>query len=157
LPQLVNDEGEFRKSLLLKPDLELEYDNTIDASSFYGAFIYGSDDETVSKSVKRVEQVLMGSSAIGGVPRYENDSYFKKNDKSLGNPWIITTLWLAQYYIKQGDKEKASSLIDWVAAQASNSGMLAEQADPDHSTAVGVCPLVWSHSTFVETIILLNN
>jgi GH15 family glucan-1,4-alpha-glucosidase len=157
LPQLVNDDGAFRKSILLKPDLELEYDDTIDASSFYGAFIYGSQDEAVPRSVRRVEDSLMSSSAIGGVPRYENDNYFRKHDKSLGNPWIITTLWLAQYYIKLGDRQKAAELIDWTLARASNSGMLAEQADPDTGIAVGVCPLVWSHSTFVETIIMLNN
>jgi GH15 family glucan-1,4-alpha-glucosidase len=157
LPQLVSQDGVFRKSVLLKPDLELEYDDTIDASSFYGAFIYGLRDETVSKSVERIENTLMSSSPIGGVPRYENDNYFRKNDKSPGNPWVITTLWLAQYYIKLGDKPKAAGLIDWAVARASNSGMLAEQADPDNGMAVGVCPLVWSHSTFVETIIMLND
>jgi GH15 family glucan-1,4-alpha-glucosidase len=156
LPQLVSEDGDFRKSVLLKPDLELEYDNTIDASSFYGAFIYGSEDEALSKSVQKVEQVLMGSSAIGGVPRYENDNYFKKHDQSLGNPWIITTLWLAQYYIRRGDRQKAGGLIDWAVARASNSGMFAEQADPDTGVGIGVCPLVWSHSTFVETIIMLD-
>lgn len=157
LPQLISDTGVFRKSILLKSGPELEYDNTIDASSFYGAFIYGSTDETVAKSVQEVEKTLMSSSPVGGVPRYENDNYFKKHDKSLGNPWIITTLWLAQYYIKLGDKQKAANLIDWAVERASYSGMLAEQADPDTGMAVGVCPLVWSHSTFVETIYLLNN
>jgi len=157
LPKLVNDNGVFRKSLLLKADLDLEYDGTIDASSFYGAFIYGrAEANNLSKTIGQVEQVLESSSSIGGIPRYENDSYFKKKPDSLGNPWIITTLWLAQYYISVGDKPKAVELIDWAAARASSSGMLAEQADPDSGIAVGVCPLVWSHSTFAETIILLN-
>ena len=157
LPKLVNDNGVFRKSLLLKADLDLEYDGTIDASSFYGAFIYGrAEANNLSKTIGRVEQVLESSSSIGGIPRYENDSYFKKKPDSLGNPWIITTLWLAQYYISVGDKPKAMELIDWAASRASSSGMLAEQADPDSGMAVGVCPLVWSHSTFAETILLLN-
>ena len=158
LPQLVNDDGVFRKSVLLKPDLELEYDNTVDASSFYGALLYSKAAEnTLAKTIESVEQALTARSAIGGVPRYENDSYFRKHPDSVGNPWIITTLWLAQYYIKTGDKARAHELIDWAAARASNSGMLAEQADPDTGVAVGVCPLVWSHSTLLETIIMLSS
>ena len=156
LPQLVKDDGVYRKSILLKPDLDLEYDDTIDASSFYGAFIYGkAKGDNLAKTIEKIEQTLRKSTAVGGVPRYENDSYFKKKPDSLGNPWIITSLWLAQYYISQGDKAKAAELIDWAAARASDSGMLAEQADPDSGVAVGVCPLVWSHSTFAETILLL--
>jgi glucoamylase len=157
LPQLVNDDGAFRKSILLKPDLGLEYDDTIDASSFYGAFIYGkAEADNVAKTVERIEQTLMSSSSIGGIPRYENDSYFKKKPDSMGNPWIITTLWLAQYHLTRGDKQKAAELIDWAAARGSDSGMLAEQADPDTGIAIGVSPLVWSHSTFIETILLLS-
>jgi GH15 family glucan-1,4-alpha-glucosidase len=34
--------------------------------------------------------------------------------------------------------------------------MLAEQADPTTGIGVGVCPLVWSHSTFLETVLLLS-
>jgi GH15 family glucan-1,4-alpha-glucosidase len=157
LPQLTGEEGAFRKSISLKPDLQLEYDNTIDASSFYGALLYGkADAEALSRSVQRVEQALMAGSPIGGVPRYENDNYFRKHGNSLGNPWIITTLWLAQYYIEQGDKVKASELIGWAADRATHSGMLAEQFDPDTGLGVGVCPLVWSHSTFAETILMLS-
>lgn len=158
LPKLTNDEGVYRKSISLKPDLQIENDDTVDASSFYGAFLYGdADADNLSKSVRRVEQTLMSSSPIGGVPRYENDNYFRKHERSLGNPWIITTLWLAQYHIDQGDKSKASELIGWAAARATPSGMMAEQFDPDTGLGVGVSPLVWSHSTFAETILRLNN
>ena len=157
LPQLLNNDGVYRKSILMKQNLELEYDNTIDTSNFYGPYISGfAKDDDLAKTVGRIEQVLARSSPIGGVPRYEKDSYFKKSADSIGNPWILTTLWLAQYYITIGDRSKAEELIDWAAARCSNSGMLAEQADPDSGMAVGVCPLVWSHSTFAETIILLN-
>lgn len=158
LPQLMSGSGAFRKSVLLKTGLELEYDDTVDVSSFYGAFIYGkADSENISNSVQKIEDLLVGKTAIGGAPRYENDAYFRKSKDSIGNPWLITSLWLAQYYMKNGDKQRSEELIDWAAARATASGMLAEQVDPDTGMGVGVSPLVWSHSTFVQTVLMLSN
>jgi GH15 family glucan-1,4-alpha-glucosidase len=68
---------------------------------------------------------------------------------------MITTLWLAQFYIQSGRRDEALYLIDWVVERATKSGMLAEQADPNTGLGVGVSPLVWSHSTFAETILML--
>jgi GH15 family glucan-1,4-alpha-glucosidase len=34
--------------------------------------------------------------------------------------------------------------------------MLPEQVDPESGEAVGVSPLVWSHATFIDTILLLS-
>lgn len=157
IDKLVNpDSGAYRKSLLLKPGGELEYDDTIDASSFFGAFLYGkATEDNLGSSVKKVEDVLLAGSPIGGVPRYEHDDYFLSDHTKLGNPWMITTLWLAQYYVKSGRPDEARRLIDWVVARKGLSGMLSEQADPNTGMGIGVTPLVWSHSTFVETILML--
>jgi GH15 family glucan-1,4-alpha-glucosidase len=154
---LVNPEsGAFRKSVLLKPDGNLDYDDTIDASSFFGAFLSGqADQDTLKASVAKVEEVLLSNPPIGGVPRYEHDDYFLSDHSKLGNPWMITTLWLAQFYIQSGRRDEALYLIDWVVERATKSGMLAEQADPNTGLGVGVSPLVWSHSTFAETILML--
>jgi len=157
---LVNpDSGAYRKSLLLNKDDNLEFENTIDASSFFGAMQYSADFKTnvLSRSVQMVEDILLKSSPIGGVPRYEHDDYFLSDHTKLGNPWAITTLWLARYYISNGRIEDGKRLMDWVMARATPSGMLAEQFDPNTGMGTGVSPLVWSHSTFAETAVYLAN
>jgi GH15 family glucan-1,4-alpha-glucosidase len=157
LDNLVNDStGAFRKSLLLKPDASIDNDDTVDASSFFGALQFsGADKGVLEKSVRLVEEKLLSKSPIGGVPRYEGDDYFRSDDDSIGNPWLITTLWLARYYVENKDISRAKQLIDWVAGQASPSGMFPEQVDAATGKAASVCPLVWSHSTFIETVLLL--
>jgi GH15 family glucan-1,4-alpha-glucosidase len=152
---LVNqDTGAYRKSILLKPDNNLDYDNTIDTSSFFGAFLYGKGNkEVLDASVKKVEEVLLTNAPIGGVPRYEHDNYFLTDHTRLGNPWMITTLWLAQYYLDNGRRDEATGLIDWVIARAGTSGMLAEQVDPNTGIGAGVSPLIWSHSTLAGTLL----
>lgn len=155
---LVNLEtGAYRKSAFLKPDGNIDYDNTVDASSFYGAFLYKeTPEQELENSVKLVEDVLLPSAPIGGVPRYEHDDYFLTDQTKLGNPWMITTLWLAQYYIANHRRDEAIKLIDWVIDRAGESGMLAEQVDPNSGFGTGVSPLVWSHSTLAETLLMLS-
>jgi len=155
---LVNlESGAYRKSVLLKPDGNIEYDNTVDASTFYGAFLYKDTPESIlESSVRLVEKVLLPSAPIGGVPRYEHDDYFLTDQTKLGNPWMITTLWLAQYYMSNNRRDEAVKLIDWVIDRAGVSGMLAEQVDPNTGFGTGVSPLVWSHSTLAETLMMLS-
>lgn len=155
---LLNPEtNAFRKSILLKPDGNIEYDNTVDASTFYGVFLFsGANKEDLQQSVKLVEDILATSAPIGGVPRYEHDDYFLTDQTKLGNPWMITTLWLAQYYMNNHQKQEAIDLIDWVIERAGESGMLAEQVDPNTGFGTGVSPLVWSHSTLAETLLMLS-
>ncbi len=156
---LVNEKtGAYRKSTLLKADDSLEFDDTVDASSFYGVFLFDKSPSFVlDKSVKLVERILLGSAPIGGIPRYEHDDYFLVDRTKLGNPWMITTLWLAQYYLSLGKREEAIKLIDWVIDRAGESGMLAEQVDPNTGFGTGVSPLVWSHSTLAETLLMLSD
>ncbi|WP_252896900.1 hypothetical protein [Metallosphaera hakonensis] len=48
----------------------------------------------------------------GGIARYEGDSYLR--DGNSPNPWFITTLWVAQELIAEGNKERALEYIKWV-------------------------------------------
>ncbi len=158
LKSLVGADGAYIKSLLLQPHNEIKSDATVDAATFFGAFQYAqADSDKLAASVKAVEETLLAPTPIGGVPRYEHDDYFLADKTKLGNPWMITSLWLAQYYMANGRRDEAVKLIDWVQARAGDSGMLAEQADPTTGIGVGVCPLVWSHSTFLETVLKLAN
>ncbi|EQD49377.1 glycoside hydrolase 15-like protein, partial [mine drainage metagenome] len=80
-------------------------------------------DPRASRTVARVEERLW-SGAQGGLARYEGDQYFGPQ-----NPWIITTLWLAEARLRLGDRERCRELIEWVADRATPTLLLPEQID----------------------------
>ena len=90
--------------------------------------------------------------------RYERDYYFRVTEdfeKVPGNPWIICTLWLADWYIaratSQTEMRGAIDLLDWACRCASTTGILPEQVHPHTLQPLSVAPLTWSHAQFVST------
>ena len=81
----------------------------------------------------------------------------EKTDQVPGNPWLICTLWLAQYEIARAtnlpELERALEYLQWAAARALPSGVMAEQVHPYNDTPISVSPLTWSHATFVTTVL----
>ncbi len=149
----------YRKGVLLKDDGSLTYDNTLDVSSMYGMMMFGPDGAKpkLADTVHLIEIILMNQSPSGGAPRYENDWYMRKKEKFLGNPWIITSLWLAQYYHEQGQSDKAHEIMAWAATKATASGIFSEQIEPETGNQLGVSPLVWSHAEYINTALDLAN
>jgi glucoamylase len=146
----------FRKGFLLQEDGSLQFDNTLDVSSFYGVMMYSMHDmgdELTEQTLQAIEGTLLDKTPSGGCPRYEYDHYFESNPPHLGNPWLITTLWIAQYYIRHSQLDKAKHYIDWTIDRALPSGMLSEQINPDNSAPLSVTPLVWSHAEILNTIL----
>jgi GH15 family glucan-1,4-alpha-glucosidase len=97
---------------------------------------------------------------IGGIARYENDPYNQVETRRLdavpGNPWFISTLWLARYYIRRGtaeDRVAARFLIEWAAQHALPSGVMAEQLHPYTGEPLSVSPLTWSHAAYAATVL----
>jgi len=157
--KLYHPDGYYRKGFLLQPDGSLNYDDTLDISSFFGPFMFGQlelDDPKLTSTLQHIEARLLNSSPIGGVIRYEHDNYFLKKHQYKGNPWIVCTLWLAQYYKAVGRTEDATKLLEWAADRGFPSGALSEQFDPDTGIALGVTPLVWSHAETVNTVLDLS-
>jgi glucoamylase len=74
-----------------------------------------------------------------------------------GNPWFICTLWLAEWYAvtaqKLDDLKKTLELLEWVAAHALPSGILAEQIHPYTDEPLSVSPLTWSHAAYVSAVL----
>lgn len=154
------DTGIYRKGFLLQDDNSLEFDDTLDVSSFYGVMAYGLYNPTIDalhKTVSRIESTLLDQSPSGGSPRHENDGYFRSSPQFHGNPWSVTTLWLSQYYIRTKQLDKARKYMDWVANHALPSGVLSEQVDPISGDIISVTPLVWSHAEFINTALDLSN
>jgi glucoamylase len=147
-------EKRFARMIQFKKDGSIEVDATIDAS-LYGIFAFGAYEANEDKVISTMNQVadrLWCKTPVGGIARYENDPYFRSNLEVPGNPWIITTLWLAQYYIAVNNLPKALTLIQWAADHALKSGVLAEQINPLTNEPLSVAPLTWSHAAFIATI-----
>jgi GH15 family glucan-1,4-alpha-glucosidase len=159
LDKLYHPEGYFRKGFLLLDNGQIQYDDTVDISNLYGPFMYAGldlQDHRLLGTADRVEKALLNTSPSGGVLRYEHDNYFLTRRNYKGNPWVVSTLWLAQYYATVGKRDQASQLLDWSLAHELPSGALSEQFDPETGGPLVVTPLVWSHAELVNTLLDLS-
>ena len=155
------DLGRFVRGLIPKPE-GYEPDLTIDAS-MAAVFLFGllqADDPRVAATMKAVYDRLWVRTPIGGLARYEDDYYFQAScdvRNVPGNPWFISTLWMAEWYIASAksprDLEPAMDLLDWVAKHASEAGLLAEQIHPHTGEPLSVMPLTWSHAAFISALL----
>ncbi|OYD06468.1 glycoside hydrolase family 15 protein [Paludifilum halophilum] len=108
--------------------------------------MFDIQDERVKKTAQAVETAL-GQSPVGGIQRYEGDPYIG------GNPWILTTLWLALYKIKAGDRAGAERYLRWAANHRTDLDLLPEQVDKSTGDPAWVVPLTWSHAMLVLTVL----
>jgi len=152
------EEGRFLRAIDKAEDGRLIKDKTVDASLsavFFTGFL-PFDDFRVEKTMEAIEEKLWIKKGIGGVARFENDFYHRVDKELPGNPWIITTMWLADWYIEKGDFQKALELLKWVVDRQSQAGLLAEQYNPYTGEPLSVIPLTWSHAAFCSTVLKLN-
>lgn len=106
----------------------------------FGVFEPG--DPMMEGTASVVEQVLT-SPVSGGILRYEYDNYIG------GNPWVISTLWLALYYLGKNERQKALNYFEWAVKSQTELGLLPEQVDRETGKPAWVIPLTWSHAMFV--------
>lgn len=146
----------FYKGIIAKDD-GIKHDETIDLSSIFGAFMFGLfpvGSHELTSAVATMERTFDFMPGMNGLPRYENDNYYRVNFATPGNWWNITTLWMAQYYSETGNHEKAEKILTWVGAHAvATTGILSEQINPDDGTPLSVAPLTWSHAEYVATLL----
>ncbi|MGC8573995.1 MAG: glycoside hydrolase family 15 protein [Thermoplasmata archaeon] len=145
------ENGRFARSLI-----NGKLDFTVD-SALFSVWRFGllqPDDPIMVSTANKIFNKLWVPK-VGGLARYENDYYQRiKDDKSIpGNPWIITTLWGADYYSSLGRMDESKNLIDWVVDHAQPSGVFSEQINPYDGKPISVSPLVWSHAEFVITVL----
>lgn len=145
----------LRKGYLLDGEGALSFDNTLDVSSLYGVMMFGyqKQPEHLHETAQAVESLLLNQTPSGGSPRYEHDNYFASNPQFSGNPWFVTTLWMAQYYVRTKQLDKARALVDWTQQHTLPSGVLSEQVNPSNGSPVSVTPLVWSHAEYINTVL----
>ncbi len=136
-------------------------DLTVDASAA-AVFCFGvlpADDPKVTAMMEALGRRLWVKAGSGGLARYERDYYFRVDDdfeRVPGNPWIICTLWLADWYIAiaktEAEMRGALDLLEWACRCALPTGVLPEQVHPHTLQPLSVAPLTWSHSQFVLTV-----
>ena len=135
-----------KKQKILYRNLE---DKKMDISilgAFYPFNMFSATEKCVSNTIQMLNMTLR--TYTGGILRFEDDSYIEGK-----NPWVISTLWMALYYIKAGNKNEAINLLNYVCKTASPNGLLAEQVSNSTLKPAWVIGLGWSHAMF---ILLLN-
>jgi glucoamylase len=155
--------GRFVKKIKRKNGKTTERDLTPDASlaMVWKLGVLSPEDPRVVSTMKQLKDILTVKTGVGGMARYTNDFYQSTEHPSAeiqGNPWIITTLWDAQWRIAcaktVGELDAAKDMINWVLGFAANTGILPEQMHPRTGAPLSVAPLTWSHATYVETVLL---
>lgn len=151
----------FARMVNRKPDGSWEVDKVVDASlvGLWQFGMYAPDDPKIIGTMQAIRERLWVKTEVGGVARYENDYYHQVSQDIAnvpGNPWFITTLWLAEWYAVTAqnlkDLKSSMELLEWVARRALPSGVLAEQVNPYTNAPLSVSPLTWSHAAYVATI-----
>lgn len=145
----------FYKGIIVKNG-QIERNETIDMSSIFGAFMFGlfpvgSDELTAA--VDTLATTFDSNNPAVGLPRYENDNYYRSGDDITGNWWIITSLWMAQYYLETENREKADTILNWVLSHTSSTGIMSEQINPRDHSYLSVAPLTWSHAEYAASLL----
>ena len=152
--------GRFARQLAPRADRSgYDRDLTLDAS-LWGLFAFGmydAADPRIMATMEAVHDRLWLRAGEGGVARYQRDYYHcvELSDDVPGNPWVICTLWLADWRVRTATgaeelEENVLPLLEWVERHASSSGLLPEQVNPFTGEPLSVAPLTWSHAAYVE-------
>lgn len=144
----------FYKGLIVRNGV-IEYNDNIDASSIFGAFMFGLFSTTSGELRAAVStfEKRFHSDGVIAFPRYENDAYHRVDPNSSGNWWFITTLWMAQYYLETEQLDLARSITTWVNNISMQTSIMAEQISPVDHSLISPSPLTWSHAEYIATLL----
>ena len=156
------EQGRFARMINRAPGNKWTIDLTIDTSLF-GLWYFGMftpDDLRIVSTMNSIREKLWVKTDIGGLARYEGDSYQKVSNATgnvPGNPWFISPLWFAEWQIaiakSLDDLKLALEILNLTVKHALKSGVMAEQINPYDHSPLSVSPLTWSHSTLVITVL----
>ncbi|MCA9467347.1 MAG: glycoside hydrolase family 15 protein [Nitrospira sp.] len=139
-----------------------QLDEVIDVSllSLATLGVLDANDPCMRETAKAVREALWLNTSVEGCARYQGDVYQRAGDTPAeipGNPWFISTLWLAEYFIEQAENQEqlqaTLKYLEWCGSNALPSGVLAEQVHPISGLPLCVSPLTWSHSALVWTVL----
>ena len=123
-------------------------DNKMDSSmigAVYPFELFGAKEKKVLNTVEKINMTLR--TYTGGYLRFEQDSYLDGK-----YPWPVSTLWMAMYYLKAGNKKMAQECFNFVTNSASELGFIAEQVDNNTMKPAWIIGLGWSHAMYIITL-----
>lgn len=106
--------------------------------------MFSPKEKKIENTVERINMTLR--TYTGGYLRYEGDNYMN------GNPWVIANLWLAEYYLSAGIKNRARECFNFAIIGSNEHGLLPEQVDNDTMDPAWVIGLGWSHAMFINLL-----
>lgn len=104
--------------------------------------VFAPKEKKITNTIEKMNLTLR--TYTGGYLRYEGDCYMEGN-----NPWVISNLWLANYYLETGENKKAKECFDFVVATSLENGLLGEQINNKTMKPAWVIGLGWSHAMFI--------
>src|SRR5438094_584114 len=153
--------GRFPRRITVEDDESVTVDTVLD-SAIHGLWRFGMyppEDQRIADTMKAIADQLSNKAEAGGIARYTDDYYFRVEPDTTnvpGNPWFLSTLLLAQWYIatakSEPDLKPAREMIDWAVRHQMPGGLLSEQLDPHTGAPLSVSPLTWSHAEFIVTV-----
>lgn len=129
----------------------IQTDSVVDISLIglvYPFEVIDPRDKRVISTANAIYDRLL-SPGVGGIKRYEDDLYMG------GNPWILTTFWLAYYYVLIDELERAKQLFEWAIDHATSMGLFPEQIHRNTGKPAWVVPLTWSHAMYILVLEIL--
>lgn len=151
------DKQYFYKGFIDDENGQRIFDDTIDISSLFGAFMFGLFDiesEEIRQSIVTAKQTLANDVSSSAFIRYEGDDYYRDGDASAAsNPWPVVSLWMAQVALEREEVDRADQALRWVLSLTASSPTIAEQVRPSTFEPASVAPLVWSHAELISTLI----
>ncbi len=106
--------------------------------------MFSPKEKKIQNTIEMIAMTLR--TYTGGYLRYEGDNYMG------GNPWIIANLWLAEYYLEAGVRNKARECFDFAIIGSNMHGLLPEQVDNNTMDPAWVIGLGWSHAMFIDVL-----
>ncbi len=129
----------------------------IDDLSVLGAVLYSGGmcitNPLLRKTVERFTNAF--DFRVGGIGRYPEDKYDGygvPSEDTEGNPWHITTLWMAGYHYKTGNISEGDKYLRWVLKHIPKKGSMSEQVHKDTGRPCGAENLTWSYSTYIDIV-----
>lgn len=141
----------FHKGFIVNAAGEKQFDDTMDISSLYGAFMYGLFDlesEELEVAIQTARERFKNGVLY---TRFDGDDYY--GDPGAPNLWPVVSLWMAEIAIERDELSEAEAIFDAVLSLRSPSGMLPEQVNPHTREAASLSPLVWSHAELMSALI----
>jgi glucoamylase len=132
----------------------LKLDSKVEAANLalvWPFAVFEAQDPRMQKMAEKISTDL--ATPQGGIRRYTDDRYYD------GQPWPVTTSWLAIYYARLGKPDLARRLqaVNTSYAQTTGSLQLGEQYDEKLKRWVSATPLTWSEAKYILTALALEN